>query len=68
MLVNGGLGTNASTLLNEPMIMIGANSAGVLGGASLQVAEASVGTVLSSIEATKFYTRLRTYMTAVGVP
>src|SRR6266404_190620 len=67
VLLNGP-NTSGSTLLNEPMIMIGANSAGTPGGATLQVAEASVGTQLSTLEATKFYTRLRTYMSAVGVP
>src|SRR6266404_1955908 len=67
VLLNGP-NTSGSTLLNEPMIMIGANSAGTPGGATLQVAEASVGTQLSTLDATHFYNRLRTYMTAVGVP
>ena len=33
-----------------------------------QVAATSIGSSLNSTEATAFYNRLRTYMTAVGVP
>ncbi len=33
-----------------------------------QFAEASIGSGFSGTDATNFYNRLRTYMTAVGVP
>jgi len=37
-------------------------------GSNIQAAMASIGSSLSSTDATNFYNRLRTYMTAVGVP
>jgi len=39
-----------------------------LGGSAHQLAMASIGASLSSTDVTNFYNRLRTYMTAVGVP
>jgi hypothetical protein len=44
------------------------NGASGYHGSSQQVSAASIGAGLSSTDASNFYTRLRTYMTAVGVP
>jgi hypothetical protein len=41
---------------------------GGVGPCPNQIAAASIGSSLSSTDATNFYNRLRTYMTAVGVP
>ncbi len=37
-------------------------------GSGLQIAQMSIGSSLSATDATNFYNRLRTYLTAVGVP
>ncbi len=60
--------SSASTLLNNNIYTVGTNSGGTPGGTGLQVAMASAGSSMSSTDATNFYNRLRTYMTAVGVP
>jgi hypothetical protein len=44
------------------------NQIGSAVGSAYQVAMASIGSSLNSTEAAAFYARLRTYMTAVGVP
>jgi len=44
------------------------NNGSTTGYANQQIAAASIGSSLNSTEAGNFYTRLRTYMTAVGVP
>jgi hypothetical protein len=47
---------------------IGSNQSGTAKGSPHQLAMASAGASLSSTEVTNFYNRLRTFMTAVGVP
>jgi len=47
---------------------LGYNIAGTASGNAHQQAMISVGSSLSSTDVTNFYSRLRTYMTAVGVP
>ncbi len=54
--------------LNLNIYTIADNNNGQPNGTSHQLAEASIGGSLSSTDATNFYNRLRTYMTAVGVP
>ena len=44
------------------------NSGGHVESSALQTAMASIGSSLTAIDVTNFYNRLRTYMTAVGVP
>jgi hypothetical protein len=51
---------------NNPFTFGAATSSGAL--SPHQIAACSVGSSLSSTDATNFYNRLRTYMTAVGVP
>jgi hypothetical protein len=55
---------------NDSFFILGANNAGAgsSNGTPNQVAMASMGGSLSSTDTTNFYNRLRTYMTAVGVP
>jgi len=55
-------------LVNSSIIALGQNQNGTLFGSNYQGAMASIGSSLSSTDATNFYNRLRTYMTAVGVP
>lgn len=68
---------NASTTLNGgTAATYGSQSSGavnnssflLLSNTSWALAEASIGASLSSTQVTNFYNRLRTYMTAVGVP
>jgi hypothetical protein len=63
-------GSNASTSLpNSNVFDLAQNSGGsAANGGSWQVAATSMGSSLSSTNASNFYSRLRTYMTAVGVP
>lgn len=59
---------NSSTttaLSNSNVLLLGATANSFTAG---QVAESSMGGALTSTDATNFYNRLRTYMTAVGVP
>jgi hypothetical protein len=63
------IGGTTTALVNRPMFMLAYNSGGsVAYGNSNQVAAVSMGGLLSSTDAANLYTRLRTYMTAVGVP
>ena len=68
------LGTSAASpsggLCNGSIpVLSGLFTAGpAFAGNPSQVAAASIGSSLSSTDATNFYNRLRTYMTAVGVP
>lgn len=54
--------------MNFNIFMLGYNSNGTPAGSGYQQAMNSIGASLSSTDATNFYNRLRTYMTAVGVP
>jgi hypothetical protein len=61
--------SNSGGLIAFPIAVTG----GIVAGgpcytSNNQVAMASIGSSLSSTDATNFYSRLRTYMTAVGVP
>jgi len=59
----------SSTLPNGKVYTLGGASNGVnVIGVGNQQAMASIGSSLNGTEAGNFYTRLRTYMTAVGVP
>ncbi len=58
----------SSTVPNNNMYTLAANISGTSQGDPNQVGMASIGSSLSGTEAGNFYTRLRTYMTAVGVP
>lgn len=61
--------TNTSQApLNGNFYTIASNNNGTPSGCGLQMAAASGGSSLNSTEAGNFYSRLRTYMTAVGVP
>lgn len=55
-------------LLNLKFYELGYNNNGTANGSGSQQAMFSVGAHLSSAEWTSFYGRVRTYMTAVGVP
>jgi hypothetical protein len=62
-------GTPASvTVANVEIKVCANNSDGGATSSGLQIACASIGSSLTSGEVTAFYNRLRTYMTAVGVP
>jgi hypothetical protein len=61
-------GTATTGLPNLNIYSLGANNGGTPAGAGVQLTMASIGSSLSSTQATNFYNRLRTYMTAVGVP
>jgi hypothetical protein len=62
-------GTTTSTgLPGVTVTTLAMNSNGTIGGSNVQMAMASIGSSLSSTDATNFYNRLRTFMTAVGVP
>jgi len=65
--VTSGASTSV-TVNSQDILVAGQNQAGSLLGLPYQVAMASIGSSLNSTEAGNFYTRLRTYMTAVGVP
>lgn len=56
------------SLANLNIYTLAINSNGTAAGCARQLAMASIGSSLSSTDATNFYNRLRTYMTAVGVP
>ena len=65
----GGLaGTNASSIPNFNMYTLAVNAFGTATGAAGQLAMAGFGGTLNATEITNYYNRLRTYMTAVGVP
>ncbi len=69
VLTNNGAGS--FTIVNASFITVGDNIGSappIPTGWAGQLAEASCGSSLSSTDATNFYNRLRTYMTAVGVP
>jgi hypothetical protein len=65
-IVTGSPGSLAP--INSNMTTISQHSGAGHLGAGNQMAMASIGSSLSSTDATNFYNRLRTYMTAVGVP
>lgn len=60
--------TTSSGLANLNFYVLGHNTAGAAFGSAYQCAMSSIGGKLTSGEVTSFYNRLRTYMTAVGVP
>ncbi len=61
--------TDASTALpNEPIYVLARRQGGANIHSASQVAAASIGAGLNSTEQGNLYSRLRTYMTAVGVP
>jgi hypothetical protein len=53
---------------NLNVYTLGSNKDGTANGSPHQCAMASIGSGLSSTDITNFYDRLRTFMTAVGVP
>jgi hypothetical protein len=56
-------------MINLPIYVLGRNNEGVIAGASTdQIAAVSYGGMLTSTQATAFYNRLRTYLSALGVP
>jgi hypothetical protein len=59
-----------TVLANVNMILLAENDtvAGPNFGGAFQITMASIGGNLSSTDVTNLYTRLRAYMTAVGVP
>jgi hypothetical protein len=61
-------GSVASTGVPNLQYFVLSDNNGAPLGASNQVAMASIGASLSATDVTNFYNRLRTYMTAVGVP
>jgi hypothetical protein len=61
--------SNTSVALpNIVLVVCGSNNSGAVFTTVDQAAMASIGSSLSSTDVTNFYNRLRTYMTAVGVP
>ncbi len=60
--------TRSNPVTNLNFYSIGWNSGGTANGYGQQEAMISIGSSLSGTDATNFYNRLRTYMTAVGVP
>ena len=62
-------GATASTAINNVTIgELGTNNGSAYSGCSSQQAMVSWGSSLNSTEWSNYYSRLRTYMTAVGVP
>ncbi len=62
---------NSSTSASPPnnnFYSLAGNNNGAAIGSPMQLACISIGASLSSTDVTNFYNRLRTYMTAVGVP
>ncbi len=64
----GSLASTSVGVSNANIYALSVNTSGSAIGSACQVAMASIGSSLSSTDATNFYNRLRTYMTAVGVP
>ncbi len=64
--INTGSGSDVLTNLN--LYSLGFNNNGTAKGSNNQMAEISAGAALNATDAINFYNRLRTYMTAVGVP
>ncbi len=58
----------STAMPNLNLYTLGYNGNNVANGCVTQHAEMSAGSSLSGTDATNFYNRLRTYMTAVGVP
>jgi hypothetical protein len=63
-----GQTATASALINFNYYTLAMNNAGTAAGCASQMAMASIGGGLTPTDVTNFYNRLRTYMTAVGVP
>lgn len=64
-----GTGTLASTAIPSLVLYtLGRNSSGSISNATANGAMAAIGGGFSGADATNFYNRIRTYMTAVGVP
>lgn len=61
-------GSSAPLNISFPVLALGDTTAGIFAGTGSQVAAASIGSSLDATQAANFYARLRTYMTAVGVP
>jgi len=60
--------TTSQAVINFNFITLGVRKSGTTAGSAYQCAMASIGSSLNGTDATNFYNRLRTYMTAVGVP
>ncbi len=60
--------STSTAVTAQEIYVCGQNDNGAAFGVGNQTAMASIGSSLNSTEAGNFYTRLRTYMTAVGVP
>jgi hypothetical protein len=70
---NGGSATTLSgqtshALLNLNLYCLGQNANGTAIGIAQQQAAVSFGGLLTATDVSNFYTRLRTYLTALGVP
>ena len=66
---NGSNSDGSTALYSGNFYELANNNAGTgASGNSNQLGVTSIGSSLSSTDATKFYNRLRTYLTAVGVP
>jgi hypothetical protein len=63
-----GSSATASTGISDQAIVLGTDATGGNSCTGCQIAAASAGSSLSAGDVTNFYNRLRTYMTAVGVP
>ncbi len=55
-------------VLNQNFYALAINNGGTALGCGLQVPMVSIGSEMNATQAANFYDRLRTYMTAVGVP
>lgn len=60
--------SNESPSENLRIVVLAENDNNTIGGSKRQIAAASMGSGLTPTDITNFYNRLRTYMTAVGVP
>jgi hypothetical protein len=58
----------SSPVLNQNFYALGMNNNGTPQGCDYQLASTSIGSHLSDADCINFYGRLRTYMTAVGLP
>lgn len=61
-------GDNSVAVQNTNMVTLGININGIVQGTIHRVGSASCGSSMNATEAGNYYTRLRTYMTAVGLP
>jgi hypothetical protein len=64
----GSFGDTSNHIINLPLYICGRNDSSFSSGMADQVSMVSYGASFTGAQITNYYNRLRTYMTAVGVP